>query len=225
VKVIVADDSALIREGVARLLADAGHDVGTAENAEVLLREVALSSPDAVIVDIKMPPTHTDEGLEAARRIRRDQPGVGVLAPSQYLESTYAMRLIADAPSHVGYLLKDRVSDVESARCWPLWPRVARTTRSRSSSLSARRPSRHTFGRSCRSWASKSRKTTTAAYSQSSPICARLAQIVNGVPRPSTGLPERRLVGEPIRSLLSDLGLNVAVAPLVVREESSDRRT
>ena len=113
-KVIVADDSALIREGVARLLADAGHDVRTAADAAVLMREVALTRPDAAIVDIKMPPTHTDEGLEAARRIRREHAGVAVLVLSQYFESSYAMRLIADAPSHVGYLLKDRVAEVET---------------------------------------------------------------------------------------------------------------
>jgi DNA-binding NarL/FixJ family response regulator len=113
-KVIVADDSALIREGVARLLADAGHEVSTTADATALMREVALTRPDAAIVDIKMPPTHTAEGLEAARRIRREHAGVAVMVLSQYLESSYAMRLIADAPSHVGYLLKDRVVEVDS---------------------------------------------------------------------------------------------------------------
>ncbi|MEO6714355.1 MAG: response regulator transcription factor [Mycobacteriales bacterium] len=112
-KVVIADDSMLLREGLARLLTDAGLEVvATAEDAPALFREVELTRPDAVIVDIKMPPTHTDEGITAARRIRNDYPGVGVLVLSQYLESEYAMRLITDAPQHVGYLLKERVSEV-----------------------------------------------------------------------------------------------------------------
>ncbi|MFI6831801.1 MULTISPECIES: response regulator [unclassified Kribbella] len=112
-KVVVADDSMLMREGLARLLSDAGCDVvGTAENADVLMREVQLTAPDVVIVDIKMPPTHTDEGIAAARRLREQHPGLGVLVLSHYLESEYAMRLLTDAPDHVGYLLKERVSDV-----------------------------------------------------------------------------------------------------------------
>lgn len=112
-KVVIADDSMLLREGLARLLSDAGCEVvGTAENADRLMREVQLTQPDVVIVDIKMPPTHTDEGIAAARVLRQRQPGLGVLVLSQYLESEYAMRLITDAPGYVGYLLKERVSDV-----------------------------------------------------------------------------------------------------------------
>ena len=112
-KVVIADDAALLRQGLARLVEDAGWDVVAAvENADQLLREVAIQRPDAVIVDIKMPPTHTDEGLVAARTIRRDQPRTAVLVLSQYLESEWAMRLITDVPEGVGYLLKDRVSDV-----------------------------------------------------------------------------------------------------------------
>jgi DNA-binding NarL/FixJ family response regulator len=112
-RVVIADDSLLLREGLARLLVDAGCDVvATAEDAAVLLREVELNSPDAVIVDIRMPPTQTDEGIAAAHRVRATHPRIGVLVLSQYLESEYAMRLITDAPEHVGYLLKDRVSDV-----------------------------------------------------------------------------------------------------------------
>jgi DNA-binding NarL/FixJ family response regulator len=112
-KVVIADDSTLMRQGLARLLTDAGCDVvGTAEDAQGLLREVALTEPDAAIIDIKMPPTHTDEGITAAHRIRLTHPSMGVLVLSQYLEAEYAMRLITDAPQHVGYLLKDRVSDV-----------------------------------------------------------------------------------------------------------------
>ena len=112
-KVVLADDAALLRQGLARLVEDAGFDVVAAvENADQLLREVALQRPDAAIVDIKMPPTHTDEGLVAARTIRRDQPRTAVLVLSQYLESEWAMRLITEVPEGVGYLLKNRVSDV-----------------------------------------------------------------------------------------------------------------
>jgi DNA-binding NarL/FixJ family response regulator len=103
----------LLREGLARLLSDAGCEVvGTAENAERLMREVQLTDPDVVIVDIKMPPTHTDEGIAAARVLRERHPRLGVLVLSQYVESEYAMRLITEAPGHVGYLLKERISDV-----------------------------------------------------------------------------------------------------------------
>jgi DNA-binding NarL/FixJ family response regulator len=112
-RIVIADDSMLLREGLARLLIDAGCQVvATAHDAPGLLREVELASPDAVIVDIRMPPTHTDEGIAAARRLRTTHPRLGVLVLSQYLESEYAMRLITDAPEHVGYLLKERVSDV-----------------------------------------------------------------------------------------------------------------
>jgi DNA-binding NarL/FixJ family response regulator len=113
VRVVIADDSMLLRKGLARLLADAGCDVvATAEDAAGLLREVELTTPDAVIVDIRMPPTHTDEGIAAAHRIRAAHRGIGVLVLSHYLESDYAMRLITEAPEHVGYLLKERVSDI-----------------------------------------------------------------------------------------------------------------
>ena len=113
VRVVVADDSMLVREGLMRLLTDAGVDVvGKAETASELLRRVAELAPDVAIVDIKMPPTHTDEGIVAAHRIRLDHPHVGVLVLSSYLESNYAMQLLADVPERVGYLLKDRVTDV-----------------------------------------------------------------------------------------------------------------
>jgi DNA-binding NarL/FixJ family response regulator len=112
-RLILADDSMLLREGLARLLADAGFDVvGKAENAPELLRRVELTRPDIAIVDIKMPPTHTDEGIVAAQEIRRAHPTVGVLVLSQYLESRYAMRLLEEVPERVGYLLKERVSDI-----------------------------------------------------------------------------------------------------------------
>jgi DNA-binding NarL/FixJ family response regulator len=113
VRVVIADDEMLLREGLARLLTDAGVDVvGKATDAAELLRTVRLTTPDVAIVDIKMPPTHTDEGLVAAADIRASHPAVGVLVLSHYLESIYAMRLLADHPERVGYLLKARVSDI-----------------------------------------------------------------------------------------------------------------
>ncbi len=111
-RVIVADDAMLTRVGIVRLLGDAGIEVaGEAEDASGLLRLVAAERPDAAVVDIRMPPTHTDEGLVAAHQIRAGHPGVGVLVLSQYVEPGYAMRLIGDRPEGVGYLLKDRVFD------------------------------------------------------------------------------------------------------------------
>jgi DNA-binding NarL/FixJ family response regulator len=113
VRVVVADDVMLTREGIVRLLRDAGIDVvAEAENAEQLLRHVGLTRPDAAIADIRMPPTHTDEGLVAAQRIRADHPDVGVLLLSQYVEPSYALRLLEEQPERVGYLLKERVFDV-----------------------------------------------------------------------------------------------------------------
>ena len=112
-RVVIADDAMLIREGTARLLQDAGVQVaGKADDAQTLLRLVATEHPDVAIVDIKMPPTHTDEGLVAAEQIRSSHPGVGVLVLSQYLDSRYATRLLEDHPEGRGYLLKDRVSDI-----------------------------------------------------------------------------------------------------------------
>jgi DNA-binding NarL/FixJ family response regulator len=113
-RVVIADDSVLLREGTARLLEDAGFDVvGQAGNADQLMLKVRSYSPDVAIVDIKMPPTHTDEGLVAAKEIRTKHPGVGVLVLSQYVEPSYAMELLAESAEGVGYLLKDRVSDVD----------------------------------------------------------------------------------------------------------------
>ena len=112
-RVVVADDVMLTREGIVRLLQDAGIDVvAEAEDGEGLLREVRSARPDVAIVDIRMPPTHTDEGLVAAQTIRAENPEVGVLVLSQYVEPSYAMRLIEDHPERVGYLLKERVFDV-----------------------------------------------------------------------------------------------------------------
>jgi DNA-binding NarL/FixJ family response regulator len=113
VRVVLAEDSVLLREGVARLLRDAGFDVvGQASNADELMLKVRSYSPDVAIVDIRMPPTHTDEGLRAAQGIREKYPATGVLVLSQYAEPAYAMELLADSAEGVGYLLKDRVSDV-----------------------------------------------------------------------------------------------------------------
>jgi len=112
-RVVIADDETLLREGLARLLTEAGFDVvDTAGTAEELLRRVALARPDIAIVDIKMPPAHTDEGLVAATEIRAVYPEVGVLVLSHYVESRYAMRLLEEHPERSGYLLKERISDV-----------------------------------------------------------------------------------------------------------------
>jgi DNA-binding NarL/FixJ family response regulator len=112
-RVVIADDSMLVREGLARLLAENGCEiVGTADNATQLLHAVELARPDVAIVDIKMPPTHTDEGIAAAWQIRRNYPHIGVLILSQYLESEYAMRLLTEIPERAGYLLKERLADI-----------------------------------------------------------------------------------------------------------------
>ncbi len=111
-RVVVADDVMLTREGIVRVLQDAGVEVvAQAGDADVLLRQVAVQRPDVAVVDIRMPPTHTDEGLVAARRIAEEHPDVGVLVLSSYVESEYAMRLIRDHPDGSGYLLKDRIFD------------------------------------------------------------------------------------------------------------------
>ena len=112
-RVVIAEDAALFREGLARLLADRGHQVVAAVgDAGALLAAVAEHHPDVAVADIRMPPTHTDEGLRAAIELRRDHPGTGVLVLSQYIETSYAARLLGDNAAGVGYLLKDRVADV-----------------------------------------------------------------------------------------------------------------
>jgi DNA-binding NarL/FixJ family response regulator/class 3 adenylate cyclase len=114
ITVVLADDSVLLREGLARLLADSGFDVvAQSGNPDDLMRHVAMHSPSVAIVDIRMPPTHTDEGLQAARRIREDHAGTSVLVLSQYVEAGYAMDLFSESTEGLGYLLKDRVADVE----------------------------------------------------------------------------------------------------------------
>jgi DNA-binding NarL/FixJ family response regulator len=112
-RVVIADDSVLLREGVSRLLTEAGFEVvGQAGDADELLREVDDKAPDVAIVDIRMPPTHTDEGLQAARELRSRHPELGVLVLSQYVRPSYAFELLADDARGVGYLLKDRVSNL-----------------------------------------------------------------------------------------------------------------
>lgn len=112
-RVVIAEDELLLRQGVARLLEDTGIEVvATVETAEALLESVARTKPDVALVDVRMPPTQRDEGIVAAREIRATFPGTGVLVLSHYLESTYALRLLEDQPGRCGYLLKERVSDV-----------------------------------------------------------------------------------------------------------------
>lgn len=112
-RLVIADDSVLLREGLIRLLEEEGHEVlAAAEDGEGLLAAVAEHEPDAAVVDVRMPPTHTDEGLRAALRIRAERPRVAVLVLSQYVEQRYAAELLTGAPERVGYLLKDRVAQV-----------------------------------------------------------------------------------------------------------------
>ncbi|MFL6129166.1 MAG: response regulator [Mycobacteriales bacterium] len=112
-RVVIAEDAAMMREGLIGLLHDRGHEVCAAvADGDALLAAVAEHHPDVAVVDVRMPPTHTDEGLRAALDLRRDHPGTGVLVFSQYIETRYAARLLAGDAAGVGYLLKDRVADV-----------------------------------------------------------------------------------------------------------------
>ena len=112
-RVVVADDAVLLREGLARLLAEAGFEIaGLAADAEELLSLVEQTRPEVAIVDIRMPPTHTDEGLQAARLIRERWPEVGILVLSQHVRASYALELLAQGSAGIGYLLKERVSDL-----------------------------------------------------------------------------------------------------------------
>jgi DNA-binding NarL/FixJ family response regulator len=113
-RVVVAEDSVLLREGIARLLGEHGFEVvGQAGDADDLVRKVGAHKPDVAVVDIRMPPTNTDDGLRAALRIRDEHPKTGVLVLSAYVEEAYALELVADSASGLGYLLKDRVADVD----------------------------------------------------------------------------------------------------------------
>jgi DNA-binding NarL/FixJ family response regulator len=113
-RVVVADDAVILREGLARLLQEAGFEVvGLASDADELCALVERTQPNVAIVDIRMPPTHTDEGLRAAKLIRARWPQVGILVLSQYVQARYAVELLAQGTERVGYMLKDRVSDLE----------------------------------------------------------------------------------------------------------------
>ncbi len=112
---MIAEDHALLRAGLARLLEDAGHEVvAQAADAEDLLRKVRAHRPDVAVTDIRMPPGHSDEGLRAALAIRRELPGTGVLVLSQYVDEAYAFELLSGSTEGVGYLLKDRIADVDT---------------------------------------------------------------------------------------------------------------
>jgi DNA-binding NarL/FixJ family response regulator len=112
-RVVIAEDAALFREGLARLIESRGHQVAcSVADGDALVAAVARDQPDVVVADIRMPPTHTDEGLRAAIELRRDYPRLGVLVLSQYIETRYAARLLGDNAAGIGYLLKDRVADV-----------------------------------------------------------------------------------------------------------------
>jgi DNA-binding NarL/FixJ family response regulator len=112
-RIVIAEDAAIMRDGLTQTLTRRGHDVVAAvADGEALRQAVDQHRPDVAIIDVRMPPTHTDEGLRAAQAIHRDHPGVGVLVFSQYIETKAAAELFATAPGGVGYLLKDRVADV-----------------------------------------------------------------------------------------------------------------
>ncbi len=114
-RVVIAEDSVLLREGIARLLEESGFEVaGQAGDGEDLLRKVGAHKPDVAVVDVRMPPTHTDEGLRAAHRIRAEHPDTAVLVLSQYVDEAYALDLLSDSTESTGYLLKDRIADIET---------------------------------------------------------------------------------------------------------------
>jgi DNA-binding NarL/FixJ family response regulator len=115
IRVVIADDSVLLREGLARLLEESGFEVaGQAGDAEDLLRKVGAHKPDVAIIDVRMPPTHTDEGLRAAHQIRAAHSDTAVLVLSQYVEEAYALDLLSESTERTGYLLKDRIADIET---------------------------------------------------------------------------------------------------------------
>src|SRR3954470_23555405 len=135
VRVVVGEDDVLMREGIVRLLAEAGFEVaGQAGDAEEFLRKVLAHRPDVAVVDVRMPPGHVDDGLKAALELRRRRPETGVLVLSHYYEESYALDLIGDSAEGVGYLLKERVGDVRSSPTpWPGSPPEAARSIPRSS--------------------------------------------------------------------------------------------
>ena len=148
-RVVIADDSVLFREGIAGLLQKAGFEIaGQSGTADDLLLKIRSYAPDIAIVDIRMPPTHTDEGLQAAREIRQRHPGVGVLVLSQYVEAPYMMELLQGDIEGIGYLLKDRIRDVsefaDAVRRVAGAARHSTPRSSRASSAAARAKSRST---------------------------------------------------------------------------------
>ena len=115
VRVVIAEDSVLLREGIARLLEESGFEVaGQAGDADDLLRKVGAHKPNIAVIDIRIPPTHTDEGLRAAHRIRAEHADTAVLVLSQYVEEAYALELLSESTERTGYLLKDRIADIET---------------------------------------------------------------------------------------------------------------
>jgi DNA-binding NarL/FixJ family response regulator len=114
IRIVVGEDQPIVREGIVRVLEEAGFDVvGVAADAEDLVRKARAHRPDVVVTDIQMPPTSSDDGLRAASQIRSEQSGIGILVLSQYLEGRYALELISEGADGVGYLLKDRVGDLD----------------------------------------------------------------------------------------------------------------
>ena len=114
-RIAIADDSVLLREGLTRLLEESGFEVvAQSGDGEDLLRKVGAHHPDVAVIDVRMPPTHTDEGLQAARRIRIEHPATAVLVLSQYVEEGYALDLLSESTERTGYLLKDRVADIDA---------------------------------------------------------------------------------------------------------------
>ncbi len=114
IRIVVGEDQPIVREGIVRVLEEAGFDVvGVAADAEDLVRKARAHRPDVVVTDIQMPPTSSDDGLRAANQIRSEQSGIGILVLSQYLESRYALELVSEGADGVGYLLKDRVGDLD----------------------------------------------------------------------------------------------------------------
>lgn len=112
-RIVIAEDAAILRDGLSSLLQNRGHDVVAVADAEALVTAVAAHEPDVAVVDIRMPPTHTDEGLRAVLRLREDRPALGVLLFSQYIETHYAAELLSGNSAGVGYLLKERVVDID----------------------------------------------------------------------------------------------------------------
>jgi DNA-binding NarL/FixJ family response regulator len=114
-RIVIAEDSVLLREGIVLLLEESGFEVAAqAQDAEDLLRKVGAHKPDVAIIDVRMPPTHTDEGLRAAQRIRAEHPATAVLVLSQYAEEAYALELLSASTESTGYLLKDRIADIQT---------------------------------------------------------------------------------------------------------------